>query len=161
MKNISINNENLQLNIGKTYIVIDALYLSEIKSEYKRTFQSLKQIRENIFPYTDTPFAEYIAKDPLFTLSKISKIDYAEVIEGDKLVFSTDTGLIIFVNENILWDFVNDFDYEKLVNSEIELLNYSYWEQIISSYDYRDIAIMISFQENKNEFDGSGTYKIG
>ena len=33
MKNLSINNESLELSIGNQYYIIDALYLTDIKKE--------------------------------------------------------------------------------------------------------------------------------
>lgn len=37
MKNISINSESLELSIDKSYNIIDALYLNDIKKELSNT----------------------------------------------------------------------------------------------------------------------------
>ncbi len=57
MKSLPNNNEPLELSINKQYYVIDALYLTEIKSEFLKANILPKDIRNEVFPYTDTPFA--------------------------------------------------------------------------------------------------------
>ena len=113
-----------------------------------------------MFPYTDTPFAEYVPLDYIFTLSQIIKLNYEDVAEDDLSVFSTDTGLILFGSKDVFWNFIKEYSYDDLVNSGLELLNFPYWTELTSRYNYRDIALLTSFEENKYDFDGSGTYKI-
>lgn len=160
MINISTNSEQLELNKGKMYIVIDALYLNEIKVKLHEAFDSWKQVRQKVFPYTDTPFAEYVPLDSIFTLPQIIKLNYQDVVQKDLSVFSTDTGLILFVSKDVFWDVIKEYSYDDLVNSELELLNFQYWTELTSRYNYRDIALLTSFEESKYDFDGSGTYKI-
>ena len=57
MKNLSINDESLELCINKLYYLIDALYLNDIKTAVLLNNVSIKDIRKQVFPYTDTPFA--------------------------------------------------------------------------------------------------------
>ncbi|MCD0476655.1 hypothetical protein LPB87_19860 [Flavobacterium sp. EDS] len=160
MKNISINNEPLELSIGKSYYIIDALYLNDIKKELLSTNSLPEDIREKIFPYTDTPFAQYKSNKNTFFVNQIEKVDYDEVVEGDTSFFSTDTGLIVFVLEDILIEFLKDYNYEDLVDSENELINEDYWNELVSKFNSTDIGLILSDMNSGNDFDGSGTYKI-
>ena len=160
MKNISINNEPLELSIGKSYYIIDALYLNDIKKELLNTNNLPEDIREQVFPYTDTPFAQYKTNKNTFFVSQIKKVDYSEVILGDVSFFSTDTGLIIFIFEDILIEFIKDYNYEDLVDSEDELLNEKYWEKLVSKFNATDIGLILSEMNSGNDFDGSGTYRV-
>lgn len=158
MKNLSNNNEPLELSIGKQYYIIDALYLNEIKSEFLKANILPKDIRNEVFPYTDTPYALYKPNESFFYLNQIIKVEYDEVVLNDFSFFSTDTGLIVFILEDILVEFLKDFNYEDLVNSENELINKKYWKQIVSKFKLTDIGLVLA--DSENNFDGSGTYKI-
>ncbi|CAD5342556.1 hypothetical protein [Flavobacterium bizetiae] len=158
MKNISTNNEPLELSINKQYYVIDSLYLTEIKNEFLKANILPKDIRIEVFPYTDTPFALYKPNESTFDINQIIKVDYDEVVLEDFSFFSTDTGLIVFIAEDILVEFLKDFNYEDLVDSENELINEKYWKQIVSKFKSADTALVLANSEN--DFDGSGTYKI-
>lgn len=160
MKNISSNNEPLELEISKQYYIIDALYLTEIKNEYLKTNILPKDIRNELFPYTDTPFALYRPDESTFYISQIIKVDYDEVILGDFSFFSTDTGLIVFIAEDILLEFLKDFNYEDLVNLDNELINEKYWAEVSSNFKLTDIGLILADIDSENDFDGSGTYKI-
>ncbi|WP_256012528.1 hypothetical protein [Desertivirga xinjiangensis] len=76
MKNLSLNNESLQLNNGESYLIIDALYLDELKDKkVPLSFNdTISWIRES-FPYNDTPFAIYKAKSDLFSNEQIRKVN--------------------------------------------------------------------------------------
>lgn len=160
MKNISINNETLELSLGKSYYIIDALYLNDIKKELLNNNLKVDDIRDQIFPYTDTPFAQYTALKKIFSLNQIKKVDYDEVILGDFSFFSTDTGLIVFINEKILIDFIKSYDYENLVDSEDEFINENYWKELASKFDLTDLGLILASIDLENDFEGSGTYKI-
>lgn len=163
MKNISFNKEPIQLKCGIKYIIIDAIYLKDIRKEISNLNidDIFNEIRNKVFPYTDTPFATYIPRKATFTLGQIKKIDYDQIIDGDKSILSTDSGVLVFINEKILKDFVLKFDYDEFVNSEIELINIAYWNFIVDSYNLLDIAFVVSPGINSGvDFDGSGSYKI-
>ncbi|KFF11147.1 hypothetical protein [Flavobacterium hydatis] len=162
MKNISINNEPLELNIDKSYYIIDALYLSDIKKELSSTNGLPKDeaIRNSVFPYTDTPFAKYKSDKSSFFVTQIKKMDYDEVIEGDASFFSTDTGLIALILEDILMELIKDYNYEDLVDSKDELINEKYWEKLVSKFNSTDIGLVLANMNSENDFDGSGTYRI-
>ncbi|MNR35893.1 hypothetical protein D3C85_1537670 [compost metagenome] len=146
------------MSIDKQYYVIDALYISDIKNEFLKANSLPKDIRSEVFPYTDTPFALYKPNASTFSINQIIKVDYDEVVLEDLSFFSTDTGLIVFISEDILVEFLKDFNYEDLVDSENELINEKYWKQIISKFKLADVGLVLANLEN--DFDGSGTYKI-
>lgn len=158
MKNLSTNNETLELNVGKSYLIIDALYLQEIKNEFEDT--NIRDIRSKIFPYTSTPFAQVKILKKIFFVNQIKKVGHNKVVPNDYSFFSTDTGLIIFISEDIVIEFLKNYSYEDLVNSEDETINKKYWENLISRFDTADLAIILSYVKSENNFDGSGTYKI-
>jgi len=160
MKNISSNNEPLEVSIGKQYYVIDALYLTDIKSEFLKANILPKDIRNEVFPYTDSPFALYKPNENNFYISQIIKVDYDEVVLEDFSFFSADTGLIVFILEDILVEFLKAFNYEDLVDSKNELINEKYWKQLVSKFKLEDIGLVLADSDLENDFDGSGTYKI-
>jgi hypothetical protein len=160
MKNISTNNEPLELSINKKYYVIDALYLTDIKNELLKNNILPKDIRREVFPYTDTPFAQYKSSKNVFFVNQIIKVDYDEVFSEDFSFFSSDTGLIVFIFEDILVEFLKDFNYEDLVDSENELIDEKYWEQLVSKFNPTEVGLVLANADNENKFDGSGTYKI-
>ncbi len=160
MKNICINNEPLEVNIGKQYYVIDALYLTDIKREFLKANILPKDIRNEVFPYTDSPFALYKPNDNTFYINQIIKVDYDEVVLEDFSFFSMDTGLIVFILEDILVEFLKAFNYEDLVDSKNELINEKYWKQLVSKFKLEDIGLVLADSDLGIDFDGSGTYKI-
>lgn len=160
MKSLPNNNEPLELSINKQYYVIDALYLTEIKSEFLKANILLKDIRNEVFPYTDTPFALYKPNESTFYINQIIKVDYDEVILEDFSFFSTDTGLIVFITEDILVEFLKDFNYEDLVDSENELIDEKYWKQLVRKFDTTDVGLILADVNSENDFDGSGTYRV-
>ena len=165
MNNISLRKEQIQLKLGVKYIVIDGLYINDIKSELdKLDINNLENdIREKIFIYTKTPFAEYTAESPFFNINKLKSIKDDKLENGNKgkLMLSTDTGLLIFINKNFFFDFIKIFDYDDLVDSLIEPINISYWEFITKQFELADIGLILSPGINSNiDFIGSGTYLI-
>jgi hypothetical protein len=164
MKNISfLNDDKIKLKIGQSYIIIDALYLMDIKEKLSKidTIRLIDCIREIIFPYTDIPFAEYKSNLSSFTLNDLKKVDYEEVDISNRSFLCTDTGILIFVNENILLKFIELFDYSELVNSLIDIINIEYWDKLTNQFDEMDLGLMMSQSEDENEIlNGGGTYKV-
>lgn len=163
MKNISLNKEPIELAVNIKYIVIDALYVNEVKLELANLPNDnfLNNIRNSVFPYTDTPFAEYIPMENIFTIDRIKKVDYDQINSDNRSMLSVDSGVIVFINEKILINFTSKFDYEELVDSPTELLNLAYWSSIVNDFNLSDTAVIVSPGVNSSiEFDGSGTYKI-
>jgi hypothetical protein len=160
MKNVSTNNESLELSINNQYYIIDALYITDIKNEFLKANTLPKDIRSVVFPFTDTPFALYKPNNSTFSIKQIIKVEYDEVIVEDLTFFSTDTGLIVFIREDLLIDFLKEFNYDDLVESDNELINEKYWEELISNFEPTDIGLVLSDADSESDFDGSGTYKI-
>lgn len=163
MKNISFLNENnVKLKIGQSYVIIDAVYLMRIKESISNIdfLRVNDYIRKNVFPYTDIPFAEYIADVPLFSLNDIEEIDDSEIDVNGNSYLCTDTGLLIFVNENILLKFIELFDYSELVNSLIDVINIEYWDKLTNQFDETDLGLMLSQSEEEGILCGGGVYRI-
>ena len=162
--NISLNKEPIKVNRNVEYIVIDALYIDDIKEKLLelRKDNIISEIKEKIFPYTDTPFAEYIPKNNEVNLNQIKKVEiisYEEMMSTN--TFSVDSGILIFINKKNLINFISDFSYNELINSITDILNINYWKDITNNYLYEDIAMILSpGVESGVDFDGSGIYKI-
>lgn len=163
MKNISLDQEPIELTPNIDYVVIDALYINDIKKEIPNldTQNIFGEIRTKVFPYTETPFAEYKCDEKVFSVSRIRKIDFNEIESTDIRVFSSDSGAIVFVNKKIFLEFVSRFDYNELTDATDHLLNINYWKNAVSAFDFFDTAIIVApGVESQSEFDGSGIYRI-
>lgn len=90
----------------------------------------LEDIRTKVFPYTDFSFLEYSSNESHLKITQIKKVDYDQINEKD-IIFSTDTSVLIIVNERIFVDFLTRFDYNKLVDSNIEIINLEYWKNLV------------------------------
>jgi hypothetical protein len=166
MSNIScINNDCILLDKESLYVVIDSLYLMEIK-KYIYDFNDLDgqelitRITNEVFPYTDLPFVLFRPCDSNFSINRIEKVNYSDELVNSKNAFSGDTGLIIFLNFNILKEFIEKFDYDLLVNHPIEDFDIEYWNTIVEDFNLEDIALVCSSITNDTQVFDGGTYKI-
>jgi hypothetical protein len=169
MKNISLNGENISLKTGKSYIVIDGLYINTIKEELNTIEESSLEtdIREKIFsfPKTDTPFAvlNVLKKNGIDSITDFSILSIKRANESDEKSkrFDTDTGLLIFIDRVFFGEFINDFDYYKLVDSSIDPVNIDYWNQLYEKYGQSSLALVLAPGMGSGyDFVGSGTYKV-
>lgn len=165
MKHISLQGEDIALGINKTYVVIDALYLDDIKHEIDslNITNLVGEIREKVFPFIDIPFAMVMMKDAnLFPVQNIQQIDYNSISDSDKRTcLASDTGLLVFIDENLIYEFTKNFSYDDLVDSAIDPININYWNDIISSFDQSTLGLVLAPGiDSGYEFEGSGTYKI-
>lgn len=166
MNNISLNGESVKTELNKQYLIIDTLYLVEIKKEMpviiEETF--FREIRERVFPYNINPFCIYRTKSFDFNISWIKKTYYEEDHSNVKdVVFSTDTGLIMLINLDILFDFIKKtpLTFNELVNSDTETISMKYWTFLASKYKYTDLGLILAPGVNSGfDFEGSGIYKI-
>lgn len=162
--NISINKEPIKVKNNIEYIVIDALYVDDIREKLSELEKDdiIKEIKNKVFPYTDTPFAQYIPKNNAVGIEQIKRTN--NILSEDRIIpniFSVDTGLLIFINRNKIINFVSKFSYNELINSKTEVLNTDYWKVITSDYSYEDIAVILSPGIDSGiDFQGSGTYYI-
>ncbi len=157
-----MNGEPISLRIGKQYIVIDALYLMYIKDLLPRlSGVNLDDIRKMAFPYTDTPFAEYAPSSTSFLLSDMKTISSSQIKNDDKRIFAVDSGMIIFVNIEILIDFLLVYDFYELLGRTDTLIDFGLWTNWVSNHEALDTAIIVSPDiEAGFEFQGSGMYQI-
>lgn len=167
MKNISSNGEPINLEIGTIYFVIDTLYLEDIKEEIHNLNEEnfSYYIRNQIFPYLNTPYVYYKACDSLFKVDQIKKFTGDEE-QVNNSVFATDTGLIIFINQHILLDVLrkHPYNFGDLVdtNSVYEFINMDYWNLLTHNYKYTDFALIANpGLDSGFDFVGSGIYEIG
>lgn len=162
--NISINKEPIKVKNNIEYIVIDALYIDDIREKWSELEKDdiINEIRNKVFPYTDTPFAQYISKNDTIGIEQIKRhnnISNEDIITPN--MFSVDSGILIFINRNKIINFVSNFSYNELINYEIGVLNINYWKVITSDYSYEDIALILSPGIGSGiDFEGSGTYCI-
>ena len=163
MNNVSDNGQDLLLRPNNIYYIIDALYLDKIKENINdlKLEQLDTEIREKIFPYTYAPFAKVSFSQEHFRVRDIKKVDYDDLSTEDTSCFFSDTGLIILIDESLLITFIKEYDYEELVDSIVETLNYGYWEKITSSFDSKKTGLILSPGVNSGYvFEGNGLYKI-
>lgn len=163
MINLSFNKESLSLKKDFKYVLIDALYCNDIKGEVTNLDKknTLMDIRARVFPFTDTPFAEFIPKESRFEVSQIRKKKIDEFQVNQVNVFSSDTGLLIVISERIFISFILKFDFEMLTDSITGLINVEYWNSLIREFDPQEIAIILSPGVNSQiDFDGSGLYEV-
>jgi hypothetical protein len=162
MRNVSIKGEDIKLISGKCYYIIDALYLNSIKSEIDALDISLldEELEGKVFPYMGAPFAKIIGRG-LFQIKNIKRTKYEDMNPDDKNYFSSDTGLIIFVAEDILLKLLESYDYDTLVETIIGDIDFKYWDQIASNFSLYNLGLILAPGVNSGyEFEGSGIYKI-
>lgn len=164
MFNISLDKENIILKEGQEYFIIDSLYLNIVKAKKELvnsdTIDSDMRIKIFSFPYTQSPFVIYKAEENTFNINKIKKANINDPTEN---CFSTDTGTIILIRKSIFFKVLDKFDYNKLLNydSNIDIIDYKYWENMVEDLNFYDIGLILSPGINQGvEFEGSGDYKI-
>lgn len=165
MTNISLNGEQIKLKPHTFYYIIDALYITDIKGKLDElnSVDIEKQLREKVFafPNTDLPFAKYYTHADSFSIEQIKQVNYNDVQTKDSTYFATDTGLLIIVKADIILDFSKEFDYEDVINSDVDLFNKDYWNNIASKYDANDLALIIAPGVGSGfDLQGSGTYRV-
>ncbi|UII32808.1 hypothetical protein LVD17_03045 [Fulvivirga ulvae] len=161
--NISLKGEDIKLDIGSQYYVIDALYLNELKEGIDNLQRDIldEEIESKIFPYTEAPFAKVIPSKDSFQVRSIKKADREELPSEERYYFSCDTELILFIKESQLEPFIKKYNYDDLVDSLTEEINSEHWKQITEGILQNDIGLILSPGIDSGfEFEGSGFYKI-
>lgn len=166
--NISyLNNGFIYLKNNEAYIIIDALYITEIGDrisllEDLEMGKLLDKIRNTVFPYTDFPFAEYHSAEGEFNVEYIKKTTYEKALDDNsKNIFVSDTGMILCLRIDVLKNFAKNFNYETLVDSSIEILNLEYWNSIVEKFDIEDVALIYSVENDSDSaINGGGVFKI-
>ncbi|QEC79319.1 hypothetical protein [Mucilaginibacter ginsenosidivorax] len=163
MNNISLNHESIRLATGSTYVIIDGLYVGDIKNSIKTSEKSgsIEEIQEVVFSYNAMALGEFVADVAIFDVSRIKKVTYDKSLLAKKNVVSTDTGLLLFINKLAFWDFIERFDYDALVDSNVSLINELFWQSLIKGYEITDFALIIpAISESGISLGGSGIYEI-
>jgi hypothetical protein len=163
MNNCSLNGEDIILLPEKQYYVIDALFLNDIRLGMGNVrFDKFDQdVEAKIFPHTVAPFAKFRFHENRFSISSIKKFLLLDTSSIENTVFSSDTGLILIIEESIMELFVTIFNYDDLVDSIHEIVNIDYWKDLTSSYPLGFIGLIIAPGIGSGyEFEGSGIYKI-
>lgn len=163
MNNISTNGEPIRIEAGVRYIIIDAMYLNDIK-EKELDINSVdywQNAKDDLFPYTDSPFAVTVFTTDTLHINQIKKNDNEEFAE-DPSLFSTDTGLILILKDEILHSFIKIYDYEKLVDCMVaDFLNAAYLQTLAGNFNLTDFAIVMAPGIDTGfDLDGSGIYSI-
>lgn len=161
MNNLSIDSQPIKLRAREKYIVIDPLYLDDIRENLTLLDKNnlLLEIKEKVFLYTDNPFIEYVPLSEYFNINLISKVNDFDTIKGNDVV-CTDSGMIIFINERVFLSLISRFSYGELTDSLTEIINQTYWKELMSIYDPYNLGLIIAPGLGL-EFDGSGVYRIG
>ena len=154
------------LKAGVSYFIMDALYLNDIRKikeiEDNELFEG--KLYKEIFPHSENIFTKLIPTEDLnFKLAYIHSFDSDEQGADNSNVFVSDTGLLIFINRDIMRSFLAHYDYETLTDGDgVEgPINNKYWFNIIRNYNAGDIHLLLSPGiGNGYDFDGSGKYKI-
>ena len=165
MANISLSGEDIFLLNGKSYFIIDALYLNDVKDELAGVdIDNLETyMKEKIFPYTETPFAVISLNNSgeerrRIEIKKIKKVEYDDI---DSRCFSTDTGLVVMIERSIFFNLLRHFDYNKLVGGLNEPINRLYWSELEGEHDAYTCGLVLSPGVNSGfDFVGSGLYKL-
>jgi len=81
MNNVSLNGEPIELSVTIKYIVIDALYINEIRAElaHLKRDDIFDEIRNIVFPYTYNPFAEFVPEGKVFRIDQIKNVDFDKI----------------------------------------------------------------------------------
>jgi hypothetical protein len=163
MNNTSLMGEDITLCAGKNYYVIDALYLNDVKvglSDLQKDKTDEKIARE-IFPYTTAPFAKILMHRDSFQVHSIIKVRHEDLLPDGGNCFSSDTGLVLLIEQSHLISFVKAYNYDDLVDSHIEDINLGYWNNITSGINRNEIGLILAPGMGSGyEFEGSGLYKI-
>lgn len=161
--NISTSKEPIHLEVGACYIVVDALYIADIKVGLasESGLVAIDDMRQNIFPYTSTPFAEFVPTQEVFHITQICKYESADLGESvQRSVCSVDSGILMFVKQSVFLDFITSFDYDDLLSSST-VVDTEYWHAITARFLPTDVAIVVSPGINEGvDFEGGGTYKM-
>lgn len=157
------------LKTAVTYFVMDALLLNDLKSNIdvldKENYKEEIEIR--LFPYCYFPFltlkiSSQESKVKLYS-NQIRGVEEKEIpmLSSEDHPFTSETGILIFIVENKLTKFLKLFDYDLLVNSDTDILNWEFWNAIVKEFEENEIEMLLaSDAKGENEFCGDGVYKI-
>lgn len=159
MNNISLNKEPINLCIGRHYIVMDAMYLNEVK-EYLEvlTDNNLLERLKKIFPYNKIPFARILPSKGILHIEDIKEVDYDHIIDYEHC-FATDSALILLICQDKVISFLSQYNYYDLIDKIYESNNNEVWKNLQLNFLPGEIALVGAPGVNSGcDFIGSGTY---
>lgn len=166
MNNVSLKGEDLFLSLNTEYLVIDALYLNDIRKSLNEVdIHSLQDIQQKVFPYNDFPFGVVNTGEDrrrIIMIKNIKKETYSNMGKTKGVCyFSSDTGLLVVVAMTAFVEFTKSFDYDQLLDTLTENFNAEYWMKINSHLKEGDVGLIFSPGLRSGfEFDGGGTYSL-
>lgn len=163
MLNFTEDQTPIQQCVGEKYIFIDALYwMDAIERRHLLRLESfVDDLRELVFrfPFSDTPFAEFVPESSAFFISQIVKVRSSDSVAKD--VFSTDTGLILVMREDILPQMLDQFSYDDLLSDPLDMFDKNYWNRIVDSLPAHSVGLISSPGISSGvDFDGSGRFRL-
>ena len=161
MKNYSLHGEDLMLEPSKVYYIFDALFLDKVKSKYELiNSTNMDEIVDELFPYMEVPFTKIYLADALFKIKNVKKINHDQIKYDDQACFSSDTGLILLIEETEIKYLLKQFDYNELISSSTEDINIEYWKRITADHESRIALVLAPGIGSGFEFDGSGLFRV-
>lgn len=135
------------------YILIDALYFDDLKKNIleNKNQINLNEIRKNVFPYMNSPFAEYVGNLESKCLKPI--LMETDNSFNDLKTLSSDTGVILIVNVDKIYDIIKDYNYDNIIDNALNDMPFDSLKKGIRILDKKCILY-------KNEFSGGGTFRI-
>lgn len=154
----------LTLTVGREYIFIDSLYVSNFAEAPESVVagQDLRDLRQILFPDTKVPYALFRADAAKFDLARISYFNSDEDSSDTLRQFCSDTGLVLVIDTAVFFDVAAEFDLEALedvLEPQPEYLSRaSQWAELVAKYPgalhYFETA------EIEAELAGGGEFRI-
>lgn len=162
MNTLPLKGESIHLRKGNTYIIIDALYLNDIRLNLdKINLGDLRNVKESVSPYNKFPFGIINLKGyGLFEIN-VKDILSTDYDNGDESCFSSDTGLVLIFRVSDLVFFVSMIDYDSLADNALSPEKFTFWDELRKIGGEETCALLLA-QDVKSgyDFNGSGIYKI-
>lgn len=163
MYNASLNGESLKLRPGISYLIIDALYVTTLREKkiHINSNVDLNEIRKQAFPYSVLPFVEFTSIKEIFLVQQFRKIDSGDFDTSSLNQLVSDTGMFVFISFSVLENFIQVFDYDLLVDSEISLVNMEYWKEVYQAFQENEVGLIIpEYHDESGSSGGGGKFQI-
>jgi hypothetical protein len=161
---ISEDGREISLLKNERFIVMDAMYLDEVRAsgitiDYSNFIQ---EVKHKVFIYNKIPAAGMMSPDDgIMRIEWIRNVDYEEVKDSDESCFCTDTGLLLFIKEDLLQEFTLVFEREHLFDFRIGSLHYEYIQSLLDRFPMGSIGIVLEpGLDTGYDFTGSGCYRL-
>jgi len=153
-----MNLESIKIIKEKYYFLIDSLYINALKDGLSSIQKdNLIDTMLKCFPYTDRPFSYFKATGNFFLVKEFRGIPEDNQIDLNHL--ASDTGLLLIVEESIILNVIDRFDYDTLLDSEIDTFNLGYWQGLLESFKHGQLGLMSPVGPDP-EYGGGGIFKV-